>query len=88
MQLHPTLHLSIHEYSETRVEQTGLVSLDAKLDLKRPMDAAELAGSGSVWLRDNSLNDFKRIMYLSMSYLVHSMQLIFIILILIQSNVE
>ena len=77
MQLHPTLHLSLHEYSETRVEQAGLVTLDAKLDLKGPMDAAEeLAGSGSVWLRDNRLNDFKRIMYLSMSYLVHSMQLI------------
>ena len=39
MQLHPTLHLSLHEYSETRVEQAGLVTLDAKLDLKRPMDA-------------------------------------------------
>ena len=41
MQLHPTLHLSLHEYSETRVEQAGLVTLDAKLDLKRSMDAAE-----------------------------------------------
>ena len=45
MQLHPTLHLSLHEYSETRVEQAGLVMLDAKLDLKRPMDAAEFCGS-------------------------------------------